>query len=49
MVCRVEWLIASFLPLLSRLMYQLCEAKKGKISEKSFKKDNWRVDEQLLE
>lgn len=49
MVCRVEWLIPSFLPLLSRLMYRLCEKKKGKINEKSFKKDNWRVDEQLLE
>lgn len=30
-------------------MYRLCEKKKGKINEKSFKKDNWRVDEQLLE
>lgn len=32
-----------------QLMYQLCEEKKGKINEKSFKKDSWRVDEQLLE
>lgn len=49
MVRRVEWLIPSFLLLLSRLIFQLCEEKKGKISEKSFKKDNWRVDEQFPE
>lgn len=30
MVCRVEWLIPSFLPLLSKLIYQLCEEKKRK-------------------
>lgn len=48
-MCRGQRLKPNSLPLLDRLMSRLREEKKGKIYEKSFKKDGWRVDGRLRE